>query len=1058
MMKCRAFVPIIIFYLMVVANGYAFDYSAEAEKFDKRIDDLAFVISGLSASAVDEGTEQTGVEADVESLNSLKQVYREMLSAMQTGDLNKAKEKRNFIFNELERITRANALNYNTKDIERIIGPWSAYEIMRLQKIEEKRKEKPVRTPMPKPTPSETPSPVYTPISPKKPLKQQAEQREEMNYVLAVVLILGLVSMLAGIFMHIRRKRKFMYCVLLTLLVLVTPLGFSVCVGKQCGEIISIKVWNTEPVTLENGSVLPAGTLLCDSDIERDGYWNNKCNAYCSNPECNGEAIKSSFNFRTEVRVKNTAPEHGYNTIIDGDKIVGMHVKSGHPCVRASVRLLPGESKTYTSDKCRFVYNEHMDPNYPSNDGWFRARGTCGRSLYCFTNATGSYHYRCRELMFKIADSGKWAYVSSYPFPSNNGQSVLGARGIRVLNPSPDNCPGNCVYVDIGQPVTLEARMKNYGVANATCVKNAFRPFPNWHDSLNPIQGKHLPDYGYHWEYFTLAPGESKTKTITFTPVIPGHWRIDWTKFVYYKKDPNTGQCAPNPEDYWNNASNWYTQTGHTIYVRGPDVYLHRVYPPNFYFPPGEDYVEVKTNLTVTTAFGTEAFTEDFPLIADIYYYRPGHMANKKTALTVDKGLFQATVTVDQNVPMQEVLGVKTITAILKYDPSKDIPGVTNDALMNEWMAKAGHQGAGSWCKERCEYGYAVLAMPVDFVKFIDLNEQFSDFYYFHEGVYYMEMNPNEERSLVLHMENPYTELTEFTFSTTHPDIITFWHGSPASGTKVDKAILEAATSDAYTVNEEYWLKIKAPATGGLYDINVAATAKGVTDKVYLHLKVNSPPKADFIAIPREGITPLVVDFYDKSVDDFGVVSWLWDFGDGNTNTEQNPTHTYSNEGPFTVTLTVTDDQGLSDTIAKEIYPYSTATVSDIYAEDIYVGESVKVGASCNKNLSGKLEVFSEETGQAIVPPIDYICNSGTVTIGPLNEAGIYYVEFRLNTPKCTQCSRTKYFQVKEKPPELETPEIHPALIILIAASVLLFFRVGKPIENHHDSETKNCR
>ena len=209
------------------------------------------------------------------------------------------------------------------------------------------------------------------------------------------------------------------------------------------------------------------------------------------------------------------------------------------------------------------------------------------------------------------------------------------------------------------------------------------------------------------------------------------------------------------------------------------------------------------------------------------------------------------------------------------------------------------------------------------------------------------------------------------------------------------------------------------------------------SDSVLLTALAALPPKADFIAIPREGITPLVVDFYDKSVDDSGIVSWLWDFGDGNTNTEQNPTHTYSNEGPFTVTLTVTDDQGLSDTIAKEIYPYSIATVSDIYAEDIYVGESAKVSASCNKNLSGKLSVFSKQTGQAIVPPIDYICNSGTVMIGPLNEAGIYYVEFRLNTPKCTQCSRTKYFQVKEKPPELETPEIHPIIVLLVGILVI---------------------
>jgi len=38
--------------------------------------------------------------------------------------------------------------------------------------------------------------------------------------------------------------------------------------------------------------------------------------------------------------------------------------------------------------------------------------------------------------------------------------------------------------------------------------------------------------------------------------------------------------------------------------------------------------------------------------------------------------------------------------------------------------------------------------------------------------------------------------------------------------------------------------------------------------------------------------------------------SWLWDFGDGNTSDEQNPTHVYSTPGNYTVILTVTDDSG----------------------------------------------------------------------------------------------------------------------------------------------------
>ncbi|RMG86397.1 MAG: PKD domain-containing protein [Bacteroidetes bacterium] len=48
--------------------------------------------------------------------------------------------------------------------------------------------------------------------------------------------------------------------------------------------------------------------------------------------------------------------------------------------------------------------------------------------------------------------------------------------------------------------------------------------------------------------------------------------------------------------------------------------------------------------------------------------------------------------------------------------------------------------------------------------------------------------------------------------------------------------------------------------------------------------------------------------FTDKSLNN--PTSWLWDFGDGNTSTEQNPTHTYAVPGDYEVCLTVTNNAG----------------------------------------------------------------------------------------------------------------------------------------------------
>ncbi|NIO09269.1 MAG: PKD domain-containing protein, partial [Deltaproteobacteria bacterium] len=47
------------------------------------------------------------------------------------------------------------------------------------------------------------------------------------------------------------------------------------------------------------------------------------------------------------------------------------------------------------------------------------------------------------------------------------------------------------------------------------------------------------------------------------------------------------------------------------------------------------------------------------------------------------------------------------------------------------------------------------------------------------------------------------------------------------------------------------------------------------------------------------------------------IVAWSWDFGDGSTSTEQNPIHAFDLAGKYTVTLTVTDEDGDSDSVEE---------------------------------------------------------------------------------------------------------------------------------------------
>lgn len=98
----------------------------------------------------------------------------------------------------------------------------------------------------------------------------------------------------------------------------------------------------------------------------------------------------------------------------------------------------------------------------------------------------------------------------------------------------------------------------------------------------------------------------------------------------------------------------------------------------------------------------------------------------------------------------------------------------------------------------------------------------------------------------------------------------------------------------------------------------VAAVAPA-KEKAKERPKVVSQPKAVIIAKPMKGYSPLKVRFYgSKSYSRKAkIVSYQWDFGDGDVSDKPNPVNTYYSGSyypkHFAVTLTVTDSQGYSD-------------------------------------------------------------------------------------------------------------------------------------------------
>ncbi len=99
---------------------------------------------------------------------------------------------------------------------------------------------------------------------------------------------------------------------------------------------------------------------------------------------------------------------------------------------------------------------------------------------------------------------------------------------------------------------------------------------------------------------------------------------------------------------------------------------------------------------------------------------------------------------------------------------------------------------------------------------------------------------------------------------------------------------------------------------------------------------VENPPVAAFVGTPTSGTYPLAVAFSDQSSGT--PTSWSWTFGDGGTSTAQNPAHTYTVAGTFTVSLTATNAYG-SDSETRTGYVTVTApsTGGTMHVADIVV-------------------------------------------------------------------------------------------------------------------------
>ena len=169
--------------------------------------------------------------------------------------------------------------------------------------------------------------------------------------------------------------------------------------------------------------------------------------------------------------------------------------------------------------------------------------------------------------------------------------------------------------------------------------------------------------------------------------------------------------------------------------------------------------------------------------------------------------------------------------------------------------------------------------------------------------------------------------------------------GTPTSGV----APLTVAFTDATTGDVDTWLwdfgdgqtsTLQNPSheytSAGQYTVSLTATGPAGEDTAtqagYIDVSpAPVAPVAAFSGTPTSGVAPLTVAFTDATTGD--VDTWLWDFGDGQTSTLQNPSHEYTSAGQYTVSLTATGPAG-EDTATQagyiDVSPAPVAPVADV--------------------------------------------------------------------------------------------------------------------------------
>ncbi|MEW5802523.1 MAG: PKD domain-containing protein [bacterium] len=178
---------------------------------------------------------------------------------------------------------------------------------------------------------------------------------------------------------------------------------------------------------------------------------------------------------------------------------------------------------------------------------------------------------------------------------------------------------------------------------------------------------------------------------------------------------------------------------------------------------------------------------------------------------------------------------------------------------------------------------------------------------------------------------------------------------------------------------------VHAFSQGGTFTVSLTVTnALAKTHTCSRNIQVTSvPPTAAFSVSATSGQKPLTVTFTDQSTNN--PTSWLWNFGDGASSTNRNPSHEFAQAGKYNVTLTVSNACGANTKTSGDIdVSAPPSNIVALFSANIMEGCSpleVTFSDQSTGNPTAWEWSFGDGTTSAVKNPVHTYTHSGLYTV-----------------------------------------------------------------------------